>query len=200
MDGFVYNKEKTKLLFCPCAESKEVLTIPEGVKDVVAYASFGCDVIQKVVIPSSVTNFDKQAIVGAAKMRVREEMPVYFPIGVGAKSFTEYVVDERNKFYSSVGGLLLDKKGETLIACASGCKGHVQVPDTVKKIDEFAFHHCEWITDVIIPDGVTRIDNCAFCLCLCLKKVSLPKALKGKINEKDVFCGCAADLKIVYRD
>lgn len=180
VDGFVYNKEETMLLFCSCVATKDTLVIPDGVTVVADIVSCGCDVLQKVIVPQSVTNMDTTA------MR--------------AKLFTEYVVDERNKFYSSVGGLLLDKKGETLVACASGCKGHVQVPETVKKIKDGAFALCEGITSVTIPDGVTEIRWAAFYGCKCLKNVSLPKALKGKINEKDVFRRCAADLKIVYRD
>ena len=180
VDGFVYNKEKTMLLFCPCAATKDTLVIPDGVTVVADIVSRGCDVLQRVIVPQSVTNMGKTAS--------------------RAKLFTEYVVDERNKFYSSVGGLLLDKKVETLVACASGCKGHVQVPETVKKIKDEAFAFCEGITSVTIPDSVTEIRWAAFYGCKCLKNVSLPKALKGKINEKDVFRECATDLKIVYRD
>ena len=180
VDGFVYSKDRATLLFCPCAATKDTLVIPDGVTVVADIVSRGCDVLQKVIVPHSVTNMGKTAS--------------------RAKLFTEYVVDERNKFYSSVGGLLLDKKVETLVACASGCKGHMQVPETVRKIKDEAFALCEGITSVMIPDRVTKIGWNAFYGCKGLKKVSLPKALKGKINEKDVFRRCADDLKIVYRD
>jgi len=52
----------------------------------------------------------------------------------------------------------------------------------------------------MIPNSVAEIGAKAFAECKSLKNVSLPKALKGKIDEKDVFSGCATDLKIVYRD
>ena len=180
VDGFVYSKDRATLLFCPCAVTKETIVIPDGVTTVANIVSSQCDGLRRVVIPRGVVS------IGTTVRR--------------SKSFTEYVVDERNERYSSVDGLLLDKKGETLLACASGRNGHVKVPDSVKNIKGGAFDSCEGVAEVTIPDGVSKVDRGAFYGCKSLKKLSLPNALKGEIDDERVRSSCAPDLQIEYRE
>ena len=66
-------------------------------------------------------------------------------------------VDAKNPVYKSENGCLLDKDGEKLITVPQGRKGEFSVPDSVKRIENDAFHSCIDITDIYIGPDVTYI-------------------------------------------
>ena len=55
----------------------------------------------------------------------------------------------------------------------AACKNTV-IPDTVKKIDDFAFYQMTGLSEISIPSGVTRIGNEAFYGCTSLKNINIP--------------------------
>ena len=69
-----------------------------------------------------------------------------------------FVVDSKNSEYSSEDGCLLDASGEKLITVPQGRKGEFRVPDSVKRIEKFAFYSCNEITDIYIGPGVSSIN------------------------------------------
>ena len=72
----------------------------------------------------------------------------------------------------------------------------VEIPDTVKKIESYAFSGCTGLTKVNIPKNVTQIDNDAFLKCSALKEIQLPESLVYMGSE--VFKACTALEKITF--
>ena len=70
---------------------------------------------------------------------------------------TSINVDSKNNFYSSIDGILHDKKGETLIYYPAARKTIVYIPKTVKKINRLAFYDCIYQKEINIPSGVVDI-------------------------------------------
>lgn len=68
-----------------------------------------------------------------------------------------FAVDPDNSKFSSENGCLLDAEGETLITVPQGIRGEVKVPDSVKRIEKYAFYDCAGMTDVYIGPEVTSI-------------------------------------------
>ena len=66
----------------------------------------------------------------------------------------------------------------------------VTIPDTVVKIDDFAFARCTELTAINLPAGTLEIDDYAFAECDKLAAVNLGSSLLT-IGEK-VFWGCTA--------
>lgn len=52
------------------------------------------------------------------------------------------------------------------------------LPDTITKIDERAFHKCENMTKINFPEGLKSIGFDAFIGCLGLEKVTLPSTIE----------------------
>lgn len=63
----------------------------------------------------------------------------------------------------------------------------VVIPDTVTRIEYYAFFGCSDLTEIIIPDSVTSI-NGSFVGCTSLTSVVLPKSLESINGE--AFSGC----------
>lgn len=51
----------------------------------------------------------------------------------------------------------------------------IEIPETVKIIEEYAFAHCKNLTEIVIPDNVTTIGNYAFYNCVGLSSLAIGK-------------------------
>jgi hypothetical protein len=74
-------------------------------------------------------------------------------------------VDAQNPVYSSVDGVLFNKRQTTLIKCPEGKAGNYTIPDGVTKIEDSAFQSCTHLTNVTLPKSITKIGEQAFYLC-----------------------------------
>ena len=80
----------------------------------------------------------------------------------GSIGNTAFDVDPGNPAFSTVDGVLMDRDKNEVIACPSGKKGRVVVPDGTTCIEDNAFYNAFLITDVEIPDSVMHIGTVNF--------------------------------------
>ena len=130
------------------------LIIPEGVSDI-GTLSFAGTKIDRVYIPSSVTNIDMNAFSGSA-----------------CKSFS---VSDHNAYFSSVNGWLCTRDGKRLVRAAWG---ETEVPLGVEEIPNCAFS-LNGIKSVALPDSVEHIGLNAFFGCENLVHVSIPRKVRN---------------------
>lgn len=64
----------------------------------------------------------------------------------------------------------------------------IQLPNSIKWIDDSAFHACLLLKEINLPEGVEQIGQHAFELCKSLEKMELPNSIKE--IEKSAFNGC----------
>ena len=152
--------------FDRCYDLKDV-TIPNGVLSIGTYAFQYCRRLTDMTIPQSVTNIGTRAFTGCDELRT-------------------FSVDPANRFYSSRGGLLLNKDGTVLVRGINDCG--VVIPDGVTTIGEAAFECCDWLESVEIPESVTAIGNSAFYRCESLTSIEIPRGVT-KIKYQ-IFYGC----------
>ena len=74
----------------------------------------------------------------------------------------------------------------------------VAIPDSVTKIGCGAFEYCTNLKEIIIPNSVTEIEQNAFAGCTSLEKITLPQNLKT--IEDALFAGCSALKEIIIPD
>ena len=115
--------------------------------------------ITSIIIPKNVENIDAQLF--------------------NENSLQEIIVDNENKCYSSVNGVLFDKDKKTIIAYPTEKSGEsYEIPDSVTSISNVAFWECSSLTSVTIPDSVTSIGEGAFTECTGLTSIVIPEGVK----------------------
>ena len=108
------------------------MTIPAGVTSIGRLAFFNCTNLTSITIPASVTNI--------------VQMP--FASFSHCTGLTEINVDAHNADFSSVDGVLFDKKQTTLIHYPGGKKGAYTIPAGVTSVNKMAFYQCTGLTAI----------------------------------------------------
>ncbi len=173
-----------------------VVTIPEGVKCIGAWAFKKGSNLTNVIIPNSVTSINNFAFDGC-----RNLTSITIPSSVtrldgaaflGCDSLTEIKVDPNNEQFFAENDILYNKSKTKLILAGKGI-GSIIVLNSVTEIGIHAFEGCKNLTSVTIPDSVTNIGREAFKGCSGLTEIILPPNVKN--IESDVFYGCKALIK-----
>ncbi len=139
----------------------EEVEIPKGVTTISYGAFYHCDYLRKVSIPSTVTYIAPKAFANT----------LWLESWLNGSGEDDYLI---------VGnGILLAYRGEG---------GHLEIPDTVKRIAPEAFAGNRTIYSVTIPDSVIEIGEDAFNGCLNLQTVNGGKNIKY-IKDR-AFYGC----------
>ncbi|MBQ7252737.1 MAG: leucine-rich repeat protein [Kiritimatiellae bacterium] len=132
--------------FGRCSSLRE-LAFPEGLRTIGA-AGLGavcdCASLERISIPASAT----QIASGAAFMR--------------NPKLKAFEVHPGNPAFRSEDGVLFSRDMTRLVRCPEAKKGNYEIPDTVKRIDAFAFSHCRGLRKIRIPDGVEGAGYGAF--------------------------------------
>lgn len=127
-------------------------------------------------------------------------------IGVWAlennQHITSYDVDDENKYFSDVDGVIYTKDMKTLLFYpiakdltdtkdenGNNIKiSKYTIPDGVEIIRSKAFYKCGYLAEINIPDSVKKIEEKAFFRCDKIGKIKLPHALE--FIGKDAFSYC----------
>jgi len=143
------------------------IIIPAGVTSIGSYTFYCCTGLTGVSLPASVTSIGSHAFDSCT-------------------SLTAITVDLPNAKYSSVDGVLYDKKQTMLIQCPGGRAGTVTIPAGVRSIGDNAFDSCIGLTSVTIPATVTDIKSSAFDSCSGLTSITIPAEVTS-IGRKAFF-------------
>ena len=67
---------------------------------------------------------------------------------------------------------------------------HVNIPQTVMRVDDRAFQYCHPLVKVTIPDSVTEIGSSAFEACTSLESITIPDSVT--LIHRSAFKGCTS--------
>ena len=149
------------------------LIIPYGIIGIKSEAFCGCELLESITIPSSVTHIGKR-------------------IFANCNNLNHIKVEKDNPNYFSKSNCIIKKQSKTLIA---GCNSST-IPKDIKAIGSSAFAMCRLLKRVSIPSGVTSIGDNAFFECVSLNKITIPTKFKGQEER----LGICKDCKITYLD
>lgn len=164
--------------FCGCSSIRSVV-VPKTV-EVIGYSAFSqCTCLQSVVLPNSIVSIGGGAFYECSSLK-----SVVIPVGV------KNIEDQLFSYCSSIKSVGLGynssvrwHNGITKIGVLafSDCASLVSVdlPDSVKLIDNLAFSNCTSLSYISIPNSVTFIGHGLFSGCTALKSVYLPSTLKA---------------------
>ena len=147
-------------VFDGCSSLTSVV-IPEGVTSIGVRTFADCSSLMSIEIPSNVTSIGGNAFSSCSSLTSVNIPSSVTSIGQrafgGCSSLTSLIVNENNQNYSSENDIIYNKDKTTLIQCAGGREGEVNIPSTVTRIGNYVFDGCSSLTSVVIPEGVTRI-------------------------------------------
>lgn len=167
VDGVLYNKKVTKLLFIPVAI--ETFTIPDSVTGTKNDFYFYGTKLKYLTISDTITDATNW-LFPTESLHIGKNVNTIF---VGEYTNTSAIrrslyklksisVDEENNTFKAVNNMLYSKDGSTLVLCPAQTKGKVVLEDGVTEISEYAFQWCDYVTDIVIPDTVSKIEDNAF--------------------------------------
>jgi hypothetical protein len=107
-------------------------------------------------------------------------------------------VDSLNLDLSSAEGVVFDKAKSTLIAYPAGKAGPYAIPNSVTRIEWYAFAGCRGLTSVTIPNSVTYIGILAFARCTGLTSLTFPSSVIG--IGRAAFSGCTGLTSVTISD
>lgn len=159
-----------------CLKIKTVC-LPQSLISISVDAFLGCHCLTSVTIPNAKVieymAFDdcenlKEVFIGAG---VSEIKPV--PIGDRDDAMNvRFTVDEANKHYTAVDGILFSKDMKKLISFPMETKGDFLVPESVEELGEYAFCNSQ-LSSILLPAGITVIEKECFYFARWLKKVDI---------------------------
>ena len=157
-----------KYAFAECSELTSVI-IPDSVTIINEIAFSYCTSLKSVTIPDSVKFIDDFAFSYCTSLKSITIPASVKNIGLGvfmdSSSLISINVDENNKDYTDLNGVLFSKDKTSLIVYPSGCAGDYIVPNTVETIESSAFRDCENLSSITVPVSVASIGNGAFMGC-----------------------------------
>lgn len=146
---------------CPALTS---VTLGENLKFIKTSAFENCTALSNIVLPSSLQVIDSRAFYNTALVSVSVPSSV---VNIGEDAFESYAlkeikVDEANTVYSDIDGVLCSKTKTVLLRYPNSKGKTYTVPNTIKKIYDGAFSHCQELETVVFPASVISIGNDIF--------------------------------------
>ncbi len=156
-----------------CLERIPELRIPEYLDDIKVMAllddSIDQEEFESVYIPMTVSKIEDAAFM--------------------ADNIKEIIVDERNPWFRTLDGVLLETKTGTLIYCPPDVPiSEFRVPADVRCIGEFAFSCCSNLRQIALSEGVTEIGHGAFEHCENMTDLYIPSSV-AQIGDQ-AFADC----------
>lgn len=184
IDGILYNKDKTVLV--ACTEFKEDYHIPEGVTRIGEYAFNFMYIADNVYLPESLQYIDYGAFefcnfrniylpnglleIGDFAFEYNQYLESIHlgkdlrKIGDGAlglcTGLDSISISKQNQYFTVEDDVLFNKDKTTLICSARKTNKSYVIPNTVTRVDNFAFYHCE-LEQLTISDSVEYIGKWA---------------------------------------
>ena len=197
-------------VFGGCSNLKTV-KFEEGSTVVCAALFMGCDGIEKIELPNTITEIGDSSFRNCknlVKITMNNGIDILEDfVFKGCSSLTTIDIPNTVKAIgsSSFQGCtsltevhLSDILKEIPASTFSGCKKltTINFPSTLTTIGDSAFSGCEFLPEAILPSGVEKIESNAFKNCKALKKAAVPDTVSSIGSSAFYGCEALADITL----
>ncbi len=159
-------------LFRNCSSLEEV-KLPDSLQSIGAYAFQDCAKLKRLIVPKSVVTIGEHAYYGCSGLR-----KVVFPNtleSIGNSAFeSSFQLDSLilpdslkniglNSFSGSINHLVFPKNWTNIPSAFRYCNlPNLEIPNTIKTIEERAFYGSTGFNTIVLPDSLQRLPTSAF--------------------------------------
>ena len=169
LDGCLYNKNLTKLLFYPLMRSESTFTVPAAVTEIDASAFAGCRTITSVTLPEGLLRIGDSAFSGCTSLT-----GIVLPDSLTTLGSQVFYMCTSLKSVDMGGGVKVI--GVSAFSNCTALSGITLSPQ-LTEIPDKAFSSCMRLPSLSVPDGVIAIGANAFASCRELKRIELPESV-----------------------
>lgn len=187
INGVLFNKEQTEIIFYPAGKKDSTYSIPNTVFDIGNWAFGGCGNLITVEIHNRLQRIGNWAFYGCRSLK-HIEIPDSVQY-LGWETFWLCKSLESVKIGKGISKL----ESNTFSNCE--CLTSVQIPGNVTKIKSWAFSNCKSLEKVSISNGVSSLESSVFADCTNLTAIDFPHSILSL--EKDILKGCES-IKYIY--
>ena len=143
IDGVLYNKDFTRLIYYPIAKKDDRYEIKEGCRILGKHSFYLCDNLKEVVIPSSIIKLENNPFSGCTKINLIN----------------------KSEFYHIDNSVIYDKDYSSVIGCLNSIDTDCLVLKNVKRICRNSFWNCKGIRKIVLPETLESIGYNPFVSC-----------------------------------
>lgn len=143
VDGILYNKDFTRLIYYPISKKNDRYEIKEGCRILGKHSFYLCDNLKEVVIPSSIIKLENNPFSGCNQITLNNKSPYY------------HVEDS----------VIYDRDYSSVIGCLNSIDTDCLVLKDVKRICRNSFWNCKGIRKIVFPKTLENIGYNPFVSC-----------------------------------
>lgn len=143
VDGVLYNKDFTRLIYYPISKKDDRYEIREGCRILGKHSFYLCDNLKEVVIPSSIIKLENNPFSGCTKINLIN----------------------KSEYYHIDDSVIYDKDYSSVIGCLNSINTDCLVLKDVKRICRNSFWNCKGIKKIVLPETLESIGYNPFVSC-----------------------------------
>ena len=143
VDGVLYNKDFTRLVYYPISKNDDRYEIKEGCRILGKHSFYLCDNLKEVVIPSSIIKLENNPFSGCTKINLIN----------------------KSEYYHIDDSVIYDKDYSSVIGCLNSIDTDCLVLKDVKRICRNSFWNCKGIRKIVLPETLESIGYNPFVSC-----------------------------------
>ncbi len=178
INGLLYNKEVTDLVFVPQYYNKH-LDLPSTVEIIGPYAFYFSKKVKAIKIPSTIHKIEKRAFAYSSIKKIHLPFSID---SIGESAFAGCKIKE-----ISIPNAVKYCGNSLFYSCNRLKK--VELPSSINIIPAYFFENCVKLKSIDLPMSIEEIKRKAFFGCINLREIDLPDSLL--IIDEQAFRGCS---------